>query len=189
LDVKTTILQAGTSLLKEHGIAALTQLKVAKLAGVKQSHLTYYFPKRSDLLLGIATHAIDELMSTLAVRLGKAPPQTAFVEIIGAAMINGIPPKIMIGLIVAADEEPALRIPLRRLVKSVRRRIQGMLETADVPDSGNVALLLHATIVGLAIMNHAQQTQASAKDAKNGIAGIVRLLGVGTASRLRGGNQ
>ena len=189
MDVKTKILQAGTSLLKEHGIAALTQLKVAKVAGVKQSHLTYYFPKRSDLLLGIATYTIDEVISALALRLGKAPPQTAIAEIIGKAVLNGIPPKIMIGLIVAADEEPALRVHLRGLVKSVRGRIQGILEHADVPDSANVALLLHATIVGLAIMNHAQQTPASARDARNGIVDVIRLLGVGTASHLKGGNR
>ena len=33
------------TLLHEQGLAALTQPRIAKAAGVSQSHLTYYFPK------------------------------------------------------------------------------------------------------------------------------------------------
>ena len=177
LDVRTSILQAGSALLRERGIAALTQPKVAKMAGVKQSHLTYYFPKRSDLLLGVAAHTIDAVLSDLAARLETTPPRAAFAETLGAAMIDGIPPKIVIGLIVAADEEPALRIPLRELIGTVRARFREMLERAGVPDSTNAALLFHAAIVGLAVMHHAQRTAASAQDAQDGIAGILHLLG------------
>lgn len=187
LDVRTTILQAGSSLLQEQGIAALTQLKVARAAGVKQSHLTYYFPKRSDLLLGIAAHAVDAVMSALASRLETSPPQAAFAEAVGAAAISGVPPRIMIGLIVAADEEPALRIPLRKLVKSIRKRIESMLEHAGVADSANAALVLHSSVVGLAIMHHAQRTPASAREVKAGIASVVQLLGIPTSSEGKAG--
>jgi hypothetical protein len=41
-------LQAAVELIKTQGFSALTQSGVAKLAGVRQSHLTYYFPTRSD---------------------------------------------------------------------------------------------------------------------------------------------
>lgn len=181
VDVRAAILQAGSALLKERGIAALTQPKVAKLAGVKQSHLTYYFPKRPDLLLGIAAHTIDGLMADLSARLATATatPQTAIAETLGDAMIDGIPPRIMLGLIVAADEEPDLRSALSALIGSVRARVRALLERAGVPDSGRAALLLHATVVGLAVMHQAQRTPASAEDIRNGIAGIFRLLGVG----------
>lgn len=36
---------------------ALTQPKVARAAGVRQSHLTYYFPRRTDLLSGLLEHS------------------------------------------------------------------------------------------------------------------------------------
>lgn len=177
VDVRTAILQAGAALLKERGIAALTQPKVARMAGVKQSHLTYYFPKRSDLLLGIAAHTIDGLMANLTARLETTTPQTAITEILGEALIDGIPPRIMLGLIVAADEEPDLRPSLSDLIRSVRARIQTLLERVGVPESGKAALLLHATVVGLAVMHQAQRTPDSAEDARNGIAAILRLLG------------
>lgn len=183
VDVRTAILQAGDALLKEQGIAALTQPKVAKAAGVKQSHLTYYFPKRSDLLLGIAAHTIDGLMADLAARLETSAPQTAITETLGAAMINGIPPRIMLGLIIAADEEPGLRPSLSNLIRSVRARIQTLLERAGIPESGKAALLLHAAVVGLAVMHQAQRTPASADDARHGVAEIIRLLGADPAGK------
>ena len=50
MNVKDAILDASVALLKDKGIAALTQPQVAKAAGIKQSHLTYYFPTREDLV-------------------------------------------------------------------------------------------------------------------------------------------
>lgn len=177
VDVRTAILQAGSALLKEQGIAALTQPKVARVAGVKQSHLTYYFPKRADLLLGIAAHTIDGLMIQLSARLATATPQTALLETLSAAMVDGIPPRIMLGLIVAADEEPGLRPALGILIRSVRARIQAALEQAGLPNSETAALLLHAVVVGLAVMHQAQRTPASAEDIRNGMTEIIERLG------------
>ena len=77
MDVRSAILDAGSSLLREHGIAALTQPRVAAAAGVKQSHLTYYFPKRADLLIGIATHTVDGLLARLTERLKTLPASAA----------------------------------------------------------------------------------------------------------------
>lgn len=73
MNVKDSILIAGMTLLKEKGIAALTQPQVAKAAGVKQSHLTYYFPTRTDLLLGIAEHTITKAMADVSARLAEKP--------------------------------------------------------------------------------------------------------------------
>lgn len=178
MDVKESILQAGVALLKTQGIAALTQPKVARAAGVKQSHLTYYFPKRTDLLLGIAEHTIDKVTADLAARLEHEGAAAAFTETLTAAMIDGVPPRIILGLIVAAESDPGLRPPLRKLILHVRARIQGILESAGVADSTNSALQFHATMIGLAVMHEAQATPESAQELKRGVTGMLRLLGV-----------
>ena len=69
MNVKDAILDASVALLKDKGIAALTQPQVARAAGIKQSHLTYYFPTRAALLLAIAEHSIDVTMSEVGARL------------------------------------------------------------------------------------------------------------------------
>jgi len=179
VDVKESILQAGAALLKEQGIAALTQPKVAKAAGVKQSHLTYYFPKRADLLLGIAEHTVEKVTTELAECLDHEPAPAVIAQTLAAAMIDGIPPRIILGLIVAADTDPELRVPLSRLIRHVRGRIQRILERAGVADGSNSALQFHASVVGLAIMHEAQRTAESAEELKQGLNGMLRLLGVG----------
>ena len=178
MDVRESIVQAGAMLLKEHGVAALTQPKVARAAGVKQSHLTYYFPRRGDLLLGIAESTIEKVINDLSARLDTEPAQAAVLETVVNAMLTGIPPRIMLGLIVAADSEPALREPLRRLIAQVRQRISDVLRKAGAPASANTTLLFHATIVGLAILHDAQRTPESAAEIKDGVVTMMQLLGM-----------
>lgn len=180
MDVRSTILEAGSTLLRVHGIAALTQPRVAAAAGVKQSHLTYYFPKRADLLIGIATHTVDGLLAHLAERIENRPTSTAFLDVFSTAILDGLPPRIMIGLAVAADEEPALRAPLDGLIGHVRARIRSLLEHLGVANPAEAALLIHATVAGLAVMHHARRSDESARDVRDGIAAILARLAVPT---------
>ncbi|MFO1125210.1 MAG: helix-turn-helix domain-containing protein [Methylocystis sp.] len=47
------ILDAAIQIANKNGIKGLTQPKVAQAAGVRQSHLTYYFPRKADLLAAV----------------------------------------------------------------------------------------------------------------------------------------
>lgn len=176
MSIKEDILAAGVVLLRERGIAALTQPQVAKAAGVKQSHLTYYFPTRADLLLGIAEQSITEVMTNLTERMTRhATPATlaaTFVEV----MIDGVPPRVMIGLIVAADADPKIRQHMRKLTGDIRRRIVALLEKSGLADAENAALLFHAAVVGLAVMHQARLNRESAREVKAGIAAMLHLL-------------
>jgi AcrR family transcriptional regulator len=49
-------------------LPAPTQVAVAAAAGVRQSHLTYYFAKREDLLEAVAGRAVGEI----ACEVGRA---------------------------------------------------------------------------------------------------------------------
>jgi AcrR family transcriptional regulator len=49
-DARSRILDAAAKIFLKEGVRGLTQTRVAAEAGVRQSHLTYYFPKKSDLL-------------------------------------------------------------------------------------------------------------------------------------------
>lgn len=47
------ILDAALDIVEAEGIASLTQPKVAKAAGLRQSHITYYFPRKADLVVAL----------------------------------------------------------------------------------------------------------------------------------------
>lgn len=53
------ILDAALKIIRKEGVTALTQPRVAAAAGLRQSHLTYYFPRKTDLLAAAleASHA------------------------------------------------------------------------------------------------------------------------------------
>ena len=176
LNVKEAILVAGTSLLQEKGIAALTQPQVAKAANVKQSHLTYYFPTRADLLLGIAERSITMAMAMTATRLSEKPQQATLLSTLAEVMVSGVPPRVIIGLIVAADAEPDIRKSLRKLIKHVRIQIRSLLAAAGLTADADTVLLFHASVVGLAIMHQARMNKESAREVKDGVAALMRLL-------------
>lgn len=176
VNVKEAILVAGQELLRESGVAALTQPKVARAAGIKQSHLTYYFPTRAKLLLGIAEYTASEAMAHVAERLAAKPERATLAGMVSEIMINGLPPRVVIGLIVAADAEPGIRDSLRELVSNVRARLQSLLAAAGLASSADAALLFHATVVGLAVMHQARMSPASAAEVDNGVASMLKLL-------------
>lgn len=175
-NVKASILIAGETLLKEKGIAALTQPKVARAAGIKQSHLTYYFPTRAKLLLGIAEHTVSAAMARIAQCLADNPRRDTLATTVSEIMIAGLPPRVVIGLIVAADAEPGIREPLCELIRDVRARIQSLLVTAGLAASADAALLFHATVVGLAVMHQARMSPESAEEVGSGVAAMLQLL-------------
>ncbi|MFT3849795.1 MAG: TetR/AcrR family transcriptional regulator [Propionivibrio sp.] len=176
VNVKESILLAGQSLLMEKGIAALTQPKVARAAGIKQSHLTYYFPTRAKLLLGIAEHTVSAAVARIGARLAEEPERAMLTGTLSEVMLNGLPPRLVIGLIVAADAEPGIRAPLCELIGSVRAQVQALLARAGLAASADTALLFHATVVGLAVMHQARLSVESAVEVNDGIASMLKLL-------------
>ena len=57
-DRRESLIEAAIAAVREGGYPALTQPKVAALAGMSQSHLTYYFPTRSDLVKAVAERIV-----------------------------------------------------------------------------------------------------------------------------------
>ena len=173
---KTAILHAGMDLLKVKGLAALTQPQVAKAAGLTQSHLTYYFPTRDALLLSIAEFSVDTILSELNERLTVKPARQTLASEVIRNILDGLPPRVILGLIVASDSDPAIREALQRLISHVRDRIRMLLKKSGLACDYEAALLFHATIVGLAVMHQARQSPISGREIELGIRAIIGKL-------------
>src|SRR2546425_10303971 len=111
MDVRDRILEAALGLLAESGAHELTQPRVSKAAGVRQSHLTYYFPTRADLLQEGARYSIEKLAGQLAHARVHSPSQVAQGIAAGSSDKRIVP--VMLGLVTAADRDPALSRPVR----------------------------------------------------------------------------
>ncbi len=64
------ILETAREILSENGLSKLTQPQIASRLGIRQSHLTYYFPKRRDLIIALLDDFND--------RAGKPSTQNNF---------------------------------------------------------------------------------------------------------------
>lgn len=182
-DVRTRILESALALLGESGVAELTQPKVSRAAGISQSHLTYYFPTRADLLLAVARHAVGEVMARLHETVARSGSAERGAGVLVAALTDKRNIRVMLGLVVASDADRKIKTELRQLVKDVRgvlaREIRAM--GGEVDDQAVAAL--HATAVGLAVLNLARDNEESRRDVDTVIRSSLERLMAPAAGR------
>jgi AcrR family transcriptional regulator len=162
MQVRTRILDAALRLLAGGGAHELTQPRVARAAGVRQSHLTYYFPTRVDLLQAVARHSIDRL----AAQLAHARPG-ALAEGIAAGTADRRRARVMLGLVGAADRDPAIRRRMRAFVREIRGRLAHALEAAGLRADARSVAFFHAVVVGCAVLQLARGDAASRAEARD----------------------
>ena len=164
-DVRRRILDAALGLLAKHGFMEVTQPKIARAAGVRQSHLTYYFPTRSELLKALAVHSIETMLGSLlaGASSGKLTPDV-FVRIAGEALADKRRARVMLGLIVSSEEDRAIKQFLREFVVRVRATIANVATLLGrEPDQAKI-VALHMLFVGAAVLNVARDDANSRRE-------------------------
>jgi AcrR family transcriptional regulator len=156
-DVRQRILEAALAVLREGGVGALTQARVARRAGVRQSHLTYYFPRRPDLV----SETIRRVTGAMAGRVGGALAQGGRD---GAATLGELLEaveapehmRMFVGAIVEGDRDPDVRAILVRETRAFEEALAAAFAGDDARERARVALAalwglgLHAFVTGSA---------------------------------------
>ena len=170
-DVRTSILEAALDLLGDHGVSKLTQPNVARAAGIRQSHLTYYFPTRSDLLKATALHSIESMIGMLSRRAteGKLSPEL-LAKIAGDMVGDKRRARVVLGLVVASDEDREIKSFLRDFVTQVRAGVGRVVELLGHHTNPESIALFHTMVVGAAVLHIARDNLASRRES----AAIVR---------------
>jgi AcrR family transcriptional regulator len=161
MHVRSRILEAALGLLAESGAHELTQPRVARAAGVRQSHLTYYFPTRGELLQEVARYSIEKLAGQLAHSRPGALP-----EGIAAGAADKRRSRVMLGLVAAADRDPKIKQRLRRFIAELRQLMTPALAAGGLEtDPGSVAFF-HSVVVGCAVLQLARDNAEARNEAK-----------------------
>jgi AcrR family transcriptional regulator len=165
IDVRTRVLEAALELLGDHGVSKLTQPNVAKAAGVRQSHLTYYFPTRADLLKATAVHSIEAMIAMLAARAteGKLSPDM-LAQIAGDMVGDKRRARVLVGLIVASDGNREIKGFLRDFVARVRFGVAQVAQLLGRETEAENIALFHTLIVGAAVLHLARDDAASRRE-------------------------
>jgi AcrR family transcriptional regulator len=182
--LREQILEAAVDLLSESGSPGLTQPKVCQRVGITQSHLTYYFPTRSDLVTAVAETVVSRLLD-LYDSAGPAVSADQLVDRIALIISSTSSSRALLSLILAADTDPAVLTQTRRLIDGLRIRASTALtqlgaRTAESDPAAAVAIdgrLLHAAWVGLAVTGLGEGDTVDRAANREAIARLVHLLG------------
>lgn len=164
MDVRTRILEAALRLLGEGGAASITQPRVSKEAGVRQSHLTYYFPTVTDLLQAVARHSFQSLSKELtgADARGRA---ASLAEAIAKATRDKRRVRVMLALVQSADRDATLKPGMRRFIRELRAGIEPLLRSAGLEATPQDVAFLHAVVVGCAVLQLARDDASAREEA------------------------
>jgi len=164
MDVRTRLLEAALGLLAQSGAHELTQPRVARAAGVRQSHLTYYFPTRAELMQAVARHSIERLAGELAHAREHNPSQVA--RAIAAGSSDKRIVRVMLGLIAAADRDPAIKRQLRRFIAELRGIMAPALAAGGLRAEPECVAFFHSVVIGCAVLQLGRDSAEARAEAR-----------------------
>jgi AcrR family transcriptional regulator len=182
-DRRAILLDAAIAAVREGGYAALTQPKVAARAGMSQSHLTYYFPTRSDLVTAVAERIVSAQLTRLEAQEVPLSREAALKNV--TALVTATETtRVFMALVLAADAEPSARAPMRELVSGMRQRLTYLLAalSGDTESPERIlshaadGRLLHAAVVGATILSLTEGDQADNQATEQMIAHLLEML-------------
>lgn len=167
---RSEILKASYDLMGTEGLEAVHARTVAARLNINHATVHYYFPKRVDLLVGIAEFAVDQLRtdrSKFNEGLTAAADQLEAELALGEAYCKKSSrfAKVLAGLYAASVGEPTLKKSLKILWKEWSDTLVTLSESAKIKKSSPYAdgELLAATLFGFALTSHLTDAKFDAK--------------------------
>lgn len=186
-EARARLLDAAQAVLREEGFHALTQTRVAERSGLRQSHLTYYFPRRADLLMAVAEAVAGQVQDSVSIA-ASAPPLDigGLRRVLRAQLGDRQMPRLMLSLLAAADEDARLRTWLAEFHAGIAAILRAALLRAGFAVAEDELALFHGSLLGLRLVGQLSGASDAAL-ARQLDAAIDRLLAVarpaGTSAR------
>lgn len=155
-DVRGRIVDAAIRLLEAKGAKGFGQVRVAREAGLQQGHLTYYFPKKSDLVGAVLERLSERTRGDLREAMARgetsdpAAAEALFFDLVRRLMRDRKRAHILVGLLAEAVEDAEVSAALGAMVRSQRASLAFLLgRDPEDPD----VYIATAALRGLGIEN------------------------------------
>ncbi|MGL5002413.1 MAG: TetR/AcrR family transcriptional regulator, partial [Casimicrobium sp.] len=159
---RVRILTAGVEVLHSEGFSALTQQAVAEKAGVRQSHITYYFPTRLDLLRATAQFGAERMMDPISnAAISGDVTFEQFRELLLPDLSDRNWWRLMTALVNACSESDGIRNWIAQFDAQIRSRLHEGFKAFGIVISDLDIEFLHATYVGAISLDMQVLTDAS----------------------------
>jgi AcrR family transcriptional regulator len=152
-DRRKQIIDAGLSLLREEGLSGLTQPRIAARTGLRQSHLTYYYPTRAALLAAVARAAIELQGGAARALTSRIRSIDSAAEVIAEAAGRHENTRVLVALNQAAEQEPEVRALFNELSDNFFGEIVTLYDKLGLAQEPAHVDLLHALFVGLSVID------------------------------------
>lgn len=160
--VRDRIVAAALQVIQNEGLHALTQARVSAVAGVRQSHLTYYLPTRGELLQQVVIAGTASILDTLA---GTHGAQLGSVAQLRTFLLRLLQDKRLARLVcavtAASEESPELKPWLYEQYRQGIDRMRLALAAIGLVPPPRELDLFRAAINGLLLTSLSASTAAS----------------------------
>ncbi|MFM7293654.1 MAG: TetR/AcrR family transcriptional regulator [Burkholderiales bacterium] len=168
-NTRERILHAALLILSDDGFAALTQQHVCERAGIRQSHLTYYFPTRNDLLRETAVFGCETMLSAMtevteAHQLTLAEVRQYLFSVDETDRGIG---RLWAALVAASDEDPQIKPWFGAFQDENRVKLAALLRGIGIDVEDADIELLHAAYVGATLLDVGESSKKSLACARN----------------------
>lgn len=168
MKTKQKILNAALDVLMKNGFQALTQTRVAEVAGLSQGLLTYHFPTRSDLLRAVVDESKARMGHFRTLEQRGNLSWVAIEEIMTNFALSSNMPRLMLALTIAGDDDPSLAAWFAESDLNSRQSFRMLIAQLGYQADDASLHLMRATLIGAALI-HLQQNSAASEQ----IAGTV----------------
>ena len=148
-DRREEIVRVALDLLREEGAKGLSQPQVAKRAGIPQGHLTYYFPRKADLVAAVARllqQETDRDLARIASRALASDAHAASAQLLEDLILDRERSRAVLGLTIESERDPEVRDVLLEIVERGR---PGLAFLLGVDSADPMVDLLQAVTWGL----------------------------------------
>ena len=174
-DTRTRILEAALGLLAKGGAQELTQPRIAKAAGVRQSHLTYYFPTVHNLLEEVAKYTLEAMTAEIA-RHAPAERPTTLLDAAIATSADKRRMRMVLGLVTTVDRESKMKPHMREFLKEIRQGITRMAKAGGLEGTPDQVAFLHSVVVGQGILQLARDNEDAREEARRVLRMAIEFL-------------
>ncbi len=115
------ILDTALDIIETEGIRALTQPRIAKVSGIRQSHLTYYFPRKADLYIALldASHERAERK--------RSGTKVSLKEMLAGLFFEPERMRFFLSIVLEVGDDPELRSVLYAHATGLCREVSARL--------------------------------------------------------------
>ena len=183
-NTREQILHAAVEVLYADGFGALTQSHVAACAGVRQSHITYYFPSRNELLREAAAYGCNALLEALAGGIESGTLNLAnFRAVMTVDIHDRRFARLICALIVASDEDPHIKLWLASFEEANLARLQQNFHQLGLPVTTDEVTFFHSTYVGAVMLDLGESSADSLARAQRSVTKAFDVVFVAARAR------